>query len=316
LTSLVAVSRRASSVPPAAWQLDAIVSQLREVRNGHNREHTAERGVHELPSPVAIASIVESLRASLFPVHFGLPELTDQSVDYYVGHTLDGALRALAEQIRRCLLLPGGREDGISELDAGEITRQFAAELPVILTLLESDVQAAYDGDPAARSLDEVMLCFPGIAAITYHRIAHTLYRLRVPLLARLISELSHSSTGIDIHPGAKIGKSFFIDHGTGVVIGETSVIGDRVRLYQGVTLGAKSFPVDASGAIIKGADRHPIIEDDVVIYAGATILGRITIGKGSSIGGNVWLTRSIPPKSRIAQAQIRSEVFDAGAGI
>jgi serine O-acetyltransferase len=184
------------------------------------------------------------------------------------------------------------------------------------LGLLESDVRAAYEGDPAAKSLDEVMLCFPGIAAITYHRIAHTLYRLKVPLLARIISEFSHSSTGIDIHPGAKIGKSFFIDHGTGVVVGETSVIGERVRIYQGVTLGAKSFPVDANGVIIKGADRHPIIEDDVVIYAGATILGRITIGKGSSIGGNVWLTRSVPPNSRIAQAQVRTEVFDAGGGI
>ena len=316
MTTLAAVPKRPSSVPPAAWQLDSIVSQLRDVRNGHNREHAAERGVHELPSPDAIARIVESLRASLFPVHFGLPELTDQSVDYYVGHTLDGALRALSEQIRRCLALPGSQDEGHSALDAGEVTRAFAAELPIILGLLESDVRAAYEGDPAAKSLDEVMLCFPGIAAITHHRIAHALYRLNVPLLARIIAEYSHSSTGIDIHPGAKIGKSFFIDHGTGVVIGETSIIGERVRLYQGVTLGAKSFPVDANGVIIKGADRHPIIEDDVVIYAGATILGRITIGRGSSIGGNVWLTRGVPPNSRIAQAQVRNEVFDAGGGI
>jgi serine O-acetyltransferase len=272
--------------------------------------------VHELPSPDAISRIVENLRASLFPVHFGLPELTDQSVDYYVGHILDGTLRSLAEQVRRCLALPGSRGEDVSALDAGEITRAFASELPVILGLLESDVRAAYEGDPAAKSLDEVMLCFPGIAAITYHRIAHALYRLKVPLLARIISEYSHSTTGIDIHPGAKIAKSFFIDHGTGVVIGETAVIGENVRLYQGVTLGAKSFPVDANGVIIKGADRHPIIEDDVVVYAGATILGRITIGKGSSIGGNVWLTRSVPPNSRIAQAQVRNEVFDGGAGI
>jgi serine O-acetyltransferase len=269
-----------------------------------------------LPSPDAIAQIVDNLKSALFPVHFGLPELTDQSVDYYVGHTLDGTLRALAEQVRRCLGLPGACDMDVAELEASDVTRTFAAKLPVILGLLETDVRAAFEGDPAARSIDEVMLCFPGIAAITYHRLSHALYRLKVPLLARIISEYSHSTTGIDIHPGARIGKSFFIDHGTGVVIGETAIIGDNVRIYQGVTLGAKSFPVDSNGVVIKGADRHPIIEDDVVIYAGATILGRITIGKGSSIGGNVWLTRSVPANSRIAQAQVRTEVFDGGAGI
>jgi len=316
VTNLAAVPERPSSVPPAAWQLDRIVSQLREVRSRNSRDHAAERGVHELPSPDAVAKIVENLRASLFPVHFGLPELTDQSVDYYVGHTLDGTLRALAEQIRRCLALPGSRDEGAFSLDAGEITRQFASALPEILTLLETDVRAAYEGDPAAKSLDEVMLCFPGVAALTYYRIAHTLNRLKVPLLDRIVSEYAHSTTGIDIHPGARIGASCFIDHGTGVVIGETTIIGERVRIYQGVTLGAKSFPVDENGVVIKGAERHPIIEDDVVIYAGATILGRITIGKGSSIGGNVWLTRSVPPQSRIAQAQVRSESFDGGAGI
>jgi serine O-acetyltransferase len=242
--------------------------------------------------------------------------LTDQSVDYYVGHTLDGALRALAEQIRRCLVLPGSRAEGSFSLDAGEVTRRFASALPEILALLETDVRAAYEGDPAAKSLDEVMLCFPGVAALSYYRIAHTLNRLKVPLLDRIVSEYAHSTTGIDIHPGARIGASCFIDHGTGVVIGETTIIGERVRIYQGVTLGAKSFPVDENGVVIKGADRHPIIEDDVVIYAGATILGRITIGKGSSIGGNVWLTRNVPPNSRIAQAQVRSESFDGGAGI
>jgi serine O-acetyltransferase len=310
------------------------VNQLRTVRDGHNREHSEERGLHELPSPDAIVQIVKNLRSALFPVHFGIPELTEQGVDYYVGHTLDGTLRALSEQVRRCLALPsrgndsgpsGEREDGSSPsrrsprdvgAEAIAITNAFAAELPGILSLLESDVRAAYEGDPAAKSLDEVMLCFPGIAAITYHRIAHALHRLAVPLLARIISEYAHSSTGIDIHPGAKIGSSFFIDHGTGVVIGETAIIGDRVRLYQGVTLGAKNFPVDESGALVKGVERHPIIQDDVVIYAGATILGRITIGKGSSIGGNVWLTRSVPAHSRIAQAQVRHEVFDGGAGI
>jgi len=168
----------------------------------------------------------------------------------------------------------------------------------------------------AAKSLDEALLCYPGIHAIVHYRLAHSLHDLGVPLLARLITELAHSATGIDIHPGADIGASFFIDHGTGVVIGETTVIGERVRIYQAVTLGAKSFRADERGALVKGEPRHPIVEDDVVIYAGATILGRIVIGSGSVIGGNVWLTHSVPPGSRITQAQVRSEVFERGAGI
>ncbi len=161
-----------------------------------------------------------------------------------------------------------------------------------------------------------MLFCYPGVTAITYPRIAHALYRLDSPLLARIISEIGHSLTGIDIHPGASIGNSFFIDHGTGVVIGATTVIGDRVRLYQAVTLGAKSFPRDESGSLIKGQARHPIIEDDVVIYSGATILGRVTIGRGATIGGNVWLTRSVPPGGFVSQAQLRQEMFDDGSGI
>ena len=152
--------------------------------------------------------------------------------------------------------------------------------------------------------------------AVIHHRVAHALHGLGAPVVARIIAELAHSQTGIDIHPGAQIGAGFFIDHGTGVVIGETAIIGERVRLYQAVTLGAKRFSVDESGSLVKGQPRHPIIEDDVVIYAGATILGRVTIGRGSSIGGNVWLTRSVPPNSNVLQAQIRSETFDSGAGI
>jgi serine O-acetyltransferase len=168
---------------------------------------------------------------------------------------------------------------------------------------------AAYRGDPAARSVDEVLLCYPGILAMINHRIAHRLYELELPLLARIIAEIAHSETGIDIHPGATIGPSFFIDHGTGVVIGETAVIGARVRLYQAVTLGAKSFPGDGSGGLQKGLPRHPVVEDDVVIYAGATILGRVTIGRGSVIGGNIWLTRSVPPGSNVTQANSQHEV-------
>ena len=172
------------------------------------------------------------------------------------------------------------------------------------MLLLGDDVQAAYDGDPAAKSPGETIFCYPGIFAITNHRVAHELYRLEVPVIPRILSENAHSITGIDIHPGARIGRSFFIDHGTGVVIGETAIIGNRVRIYQGVTLGAKSFPLDENGCPIKGIDRHPIIEDDVVIYAGATILGRITAGARSVIGGNVWLTHSVPPDSSITQGR------------
>jgi serine O-acetyltransferase len=177
-----------------------------------------------------------------------------------------------------------------------------------VRALLETDLEAAWRGDPAAGSVDEVLVCYPGIMAMICHRLAHELHRLGVPLIGRIIAEIAHSATGIDIHPGASIGGSFFIDHGTGVVIGETTVIGERVRLYQAVTLGAKRFPVDADGTLQKGHTRHPVVEDDVVIYAGATILGRITIGKGTVIGGNVWLTRSVPPYSQISQAQVRNE--------
>ena len=194
--------------------------------------------------------------------------------------------------------------------------RDLASSLPDVRTLLDSDLQAAFDGDPAAQSLDEPLLCYPGFTAILYHRIAHRLHALGVPLVPRILADIAHDETSIDIHPAAQIGPSFFIDHGTGVVIGETAQIGTRVRLYQGVTLGARSFPVDDAGRPHKGIARHPIIEDDVVIYAGATLLGRITIGKGSSIGGNVWLTRSVPPGSRVTQAQVRSDSFEAGGGI
>jgi serine O-acetyltransferase len=196
------------------------------------------------------------------------------------------------------------------------IIREFTQTLPNIRKKLDTDLEAAYEGDPAARSVDEVLVCYPGISAITCHRIAHELFGLGLPLIARMISEIAHSDTGIDIHPGAHIGGSFFIDHGTGVVIGETAIIGERVRLYQAVTLGAKRFPTDENGVLLKGNARHPIVEDDVVIYAGATILGRITIGRGSTIGGNVWLTRSVPPDSNITQAQAKQELFIHGAGI
>lgn len=236
--------------------------------------------------------------------------MADEGIDHYVGHTLNVTLRDLMVQIQHELhynsgletLGPEDRENSIA------ITQAFAKRLPEIRILLDSDIIAAYEGDPAARNVDEVLVCYPGIMAIAHYRLAHELHILGVPLIARMISEIAHSATGIEIHPGAQIGGSFFIDHGTGVVIGETAVIGKNVRLYQAVTLGAKRFPVDENGTLVKGNLRHPIVEDDVVIYAGATILGRITIGRGSTIGGNVWLTRSVPPGSNISQAQVPSK--------
>ena len=299
-------------------EISTVVAELRTLRLRSLESRQRRDRPPKLPSRKVLLSIADGLRAVLFPNRLGLPDLTNESVDYYVGHTLDVTLRELLVQVRRELRFVNGAETaGNSERGrAAAITQAFAQRLPHIRSLLESDIQAAYEGDPAARSVDEVLVCYPGITAITYYRLAHELHRLGAPLIARMISEIAHSATGIEIHPGAQIGGSFFIDHGTGVVIGETAIIGEHVRLYQAVTLGAKRFPVDEHGALVKGNLRHPIVEDDVVIYAGATILGRITIGRGSTIGGNVWLTRSVPPGSIVSQAQTRNDVFDGGAGI
>jgi len=300
------------------WNLDRIVAELRAARAG-SRDLGKREEAAPLPSREAVARIIDVLFAALFPTHFVLPDPTAEGIDRFVGQTLDATLRSLVSQVRLELQFASRRPDEKGRDQARRatrITREFAACLPDVRAILENDILAAYQGDPAAKSIEEVRVCYPGIWAITHHRLAHEIYLLGVPLLARVISELAHSATGIDIHPGAKIGASFFIDHGTGVVIGETAIIGQRVRLYQAVTLGAKSFPVGEDGTLIKGIPRHPIVEDDVVIYAGATILGRVTIGRGSTIGGNVWLTRSVPPGSNITQAQVRSEEFDEGAGI
>ena len=291
------------------WHLGPVIDALRTSRETtHNIRHHGR--VRELPSREVVRQVVDGVSAALFPTHYGRPDLNDESIDYFVADTLNVPLDRLAEQIRRALRFSSEYEqadDAILLERARAITRDFAASLPAIRALLVSDVQAALAGDPAATSVAEIMLCYPGTIAILYHRIAHCLQRLGVPFLARVAADIGHSLTGIDIHPGAQIGGSFFIDHGTGVVIGETAILGERVRLYQAVTLGAKRFPVDESGALVKGTPRHPIVEDDVVIYAGATILGRITVGAGSTIGGNVWLTQSVPPGSNVSQAQMRN---------
>ncbi len=300
------------------WGIDNLVAQLRELRLHSLETRSLLNRPPKLPSRKELQLILEGLGAVLFPNRLGLPDLNDEGIDYFVGHTLENLLRKLYKQISRELQFVYGLQ-GVDDADdeqAISIARQFAAQLPVIRKLLDTDIQAAYEGDPAARSPDEVLVCYPGITAIIHHRLAHVLYQLGAPLVARIISEIAHSATGIDIHPGARIDESFFIDHGTGVVIGETAIIGKRVRVYQAVTLGAKRFEKDSKGVLVKGNARHPIVEDDVVIYAGATILGRITIGKGTTIGGNVWLTHSVPPNSNISQAYVRSEMFNDGGGI
>ncbi len=295
---------------------EAVVASLCTAAEELTRAHP-ERV--ELPSKSAVVAAVEDLRAVFFPGYFGTPDLHGESLHYSVGATLGRLLRDLEEQVRRGIAF-AERHSAESCPHCGaratEVARKFLARLPEVRRLVASDVEAAYEGDPALVLKDEAIFSYPGVYAISGQRIAHELHVLGVPLIPRMITEHAHSTTGIDIHPGARIGERFFIDHGTGVVIGETAIIGNGVRLYQGVTLGAKSFPLDGEGHPIKGIDRHPIVEDDVVIYAGATILGRITVGRGSMVGGNVWLTESVLPRSRIAQASPREQKWEQGGGI
>jgi len=272
-----------------------------------------------LPSRDAVLACVEGIRQVFFPGYFSDADLHDQSLHYYVGATLDRVLHELTEQISRAVAFAEKHDFATCahcQERAETATRKLLQRLPEVRRLVASDVEAAFAGDPALQIKDEAIFSYPGIFAVTEQRIAHELYLEKVPLIPRIITEHAHAITGIDIHPGAAIGERFFIDHGTGVVIGETSRIGKNVRIYQGVTLGAKSFPLDDKGVPIKGIDRHPIVEDDVVIYAGATILGRIVIGKGSSIGGNTWVTQAVPPGSRIAQAETRELKLELGGGI
>ena len=228
-----------------------------------------------------------------------------ESMRYHLSANLDSIFRKLAEQIRRggCFACASYATDCMScEEVSMRKAMEFMQRLPHIRRLLASDAKAAYEGDPAATSAGETIFCYPSLLTMTHHRIAHELYSLGVPVIPRIISEMAHSATGIDIHPGATIDEEFFIDHGTGVVIGETAVIGKGCRLYQGVTLGALSFPKDGDGVLVKGVPRHPILEDNVTVYAGATILGRITIGSGSIIGGNVWVTKDVPAGTKLVQ--------------
>jgi serine O-acetyltransferase len=301
---------------PHEAALAAVVDALAA---GASRGAEAHRGRIVLPSRDAVLACVEGIRQALFPGYFGKTDLHANSLHFYLGATLDRVVHELEEQVARAMAFSEGHDHGACdhcERFASRAVTDLIGRLPELQRLVTSDVDAAFDGDPALKIKEEAIFSYPGVFAVTEQRIAHELHRLGVPLIPRIVTEHAHSTTGIDIHPGAAIGERFFIDHGTGVVIGETSRIGDRVRIYQGVTLGAKSFPLDANGLPIKGVDRHPIIEDDVVIYAGATILGRIVIGKGSSIGGNVWLTHGVPPGSRVTQAEPREARFEHGGGI
>jgi serine O-acetyltransferase len=280
------------------------------------------RPLHDQPMPSvqALEGIIQDLRAVLFPGYYGNSEVTPETMRYHVGATLDRVRRTLADQIRRghCFFCELTDRLNCQECEdrARSLTDRFLSALPKVRGLLATDVEAAYIGDPAAKSPGETIFCYPSITALTHYRVAHELEHLGVELIPRIITEMAHSRTGIDIHPGAEIAEHFFIDHGTGTVIGETCRIGRNVRVYQGVTLGAKSFPKDESGKLIKGIPRHPVVEDDVTIYSGATILGRVTIGRGSTIGGNVWLTHGVPAGSRVLQQRAGETRFEGGSGI
>lgn len=294
------------------WDIAALTAELGAARSRWRQaqQHHAEYGAEGFPSRDNLTKIMQSLCGALFPLRLGPSFVRLHNEDAYVAETLQTVLSRLYGQIRLELIyaLKGEPADAVDR-EAARIIAAFAQSLPTLRVLLDTDVDAAFLGDPAARSVDEVLICYPSMLAIIHHRLAHRLHQLGAPLVARIMSEIAHGKTGIDIHPGATIGQSFFIDHGTGVVIGETAIVGNRVRLYQGVTLGARSFPADGKGALEKALPRHPIIEDDVVVYAGATVLGRIIVGSRSVIGGNVWLTDSVPADSNVRQAKAHYEV-------
>lgn len=258
----------------------------------------------KMPSLDALSELMDRLRAVFFPGYYTPGHPSEASQRYHLSANLDSIYRILSQELESgyCFSNSGSMDCADGAPDCHALAERFMQSLPKIRRLLEGDVQAAYEGDPAAKSPGETIFCYPSIKVMTNHRVGHELYHLGVPLIPRIISEMAHAATGIDIHPGASIGENFFIDHGTGVVIGETCIIGSNCQLYQGVTLGALSFHKEEDGSLTKGLPRHPILEDDVVVYSGATILGRITIGRGSMIGGNVWITKDVAPGSKVVQ--------------
>lgn len=288
-----------------------------------------------LPSAKALEEIIELARASLFPGFYGKSSVSQDTIKYHIGVNLERMHKLLCQQIlaglcfglttqredttKRPCGCQGGSNDTVCFETASALATELIGRLPEIRRVLATDVEAAYNGDPAADSFGEIISCYPVIKALTNYRLAHELYLLGVPLIPRMMTEMAHSETGIDIHPAATIGDYFTIDHGTGVVIGATCVIGSHVKIYQGVTLGAKSFPLDEQGNPIKGIPRHPILKDNVVIYANATILGRITIGEGCVVGANVWVTRDMRPKTKKYKKEKIDNIdieFNHGTGI
>lgn len=280
-------------------ELAAAIKEL-STPESYNRVYHEQNHAMPMPSTDAMNEAVTLLREIIFPGYFGADILNEQSIQYYTGVNVEKLYILLSEQIKRGLCFDckspklNKAECVACEQKAQQKAISFIEELPEIRRKLSTDIQAAYNGDPAAHSIGEVIFCYPTVKVLLNYRVAHALVKLNVPLLPRIISELAHSETGIDIHPEAQIGEYFCIDHGTGVVIGATSIIGNHVKIYQGVTLGAKNFPLDENSNPIKGIVRHPIVEDNVIIYANATILGRITIGKGAVIGGNKWITEDV----------------------
>ncbi|MGM9702247.1 MAG: serine O-acetyltransferase [Prevotella sp.] len=257
-----------------------------------------------LPSGKVLEEIIDLSRAIIFPGYFGRSNVNKHTIKYHLGMAVEKLSKLLEDQILAglCFSCPhsGKGENTACKLRAREMAFSLVARLPEIRRVLATDVEAAFNGDPAAENFGEIISCYPVIKALTNYRIAHELHLLGVPLIPRIMTEMAHLETGIDIHPAATIGEHFTIDHGTGVVIGATCIIGNNVKLYQGVTLGAKSFPLDEKGNPIKGIPRHPILEDDVIVYSNATILGRITIGQGSIVGANIWVTEDLEPKSKV----------------
>ena len=273
----------------------------------------------QLPSVDQVKQIITLVKSIIFPDYFNKRQTDETIRSYYIGVHMDELLRLLTKQIAHGLQFAENRDAALSTQriydEASQLALQVIDALPEIKRLLYTDVQAMFDNDPAALNYGEVIFCYPVVNTMTHYRFAHKLHELHVPVIPRIITELAHSKTGIDIHPGAQIGEYFAIDHGTGVVIGETCIIGSHVTLYQGVTLGSKNFKYDAQGNILN-IPRHPIIEDNVTIYSNASILGRITIGHDSVIGGNIWVTHNVAPHSRIQQSKAIESHFEGGLGI
>jgi len=293
--------------------MNRVVDALSAPASYRNLCHEHNEGA-PMPSGEALKNIVNLVRSIIFPGYYGKSSINMATLKYHIGVGVEQLMSLLTQQIHAGLSFADycgvaayaayNQQTIQTELNrmAADRAERFIAKLPELRRILATDVVAAFNGDPAAKNYGEIISCYPIIKELTIYRMAHELWLLDVPLIPRMLTEMAHSETGIDIHPGATIGEYFTIDHGTGVVIGETCIIGRNVKLYQGVTLGAKSFPLDADGNPIKGIPRHPILEDDVIVYSNASILGRITIGRGATIGGNIWVTQDVPAGANITQ--------------